>query len=305
MKKNSIKLMNYICIICAFSYVFAFLANYLKISSAYNEFERLYSQMIAESTAFNTKKDFDDSKNNQAQKETPLFYDAITAIDYAYKIVDNCSSKEYQVKGNVNVTAAGMKVPVKVQVAQYYFANGAVVDETRQYELETNMGVTKSSLRYYQPDGTLYTKETQDIKLNDKGELDVNYTSDFKKTGKYKYYSYIVNRSTIDKALYFKVNYNAYTGKIESYSASAKLNIKSAVNGYDKQIQRNGSLDSTPVFSNLEIHCVIGADGVIKTATIKQSYSAKFKIFDYSSNDVFNITFLNLNKDLSIEEPQI
>ena len=305
MKKNSIKIMNYICIIVAFSYVFAFLANYLKVSSAYNEYERLYTQMIAESSAFNTKKDFEDSKNNQTQKETPLFYDAITAIDYAYKIVENCSSKEYQIKGNVNVTAAGIKVPVKVQVAQYYFANGAVLDETRQYELETNMGVTKSSLRYYTPDGTLYTKETQDIKENEKGELVVNYTSNFQKTGNYNFTSYVINRATIDKALYFKVNYNAYTGKIDSYSASARLNIKSAVNGYDKQIQRNGSLDSTPQFSNLEIHCIIGPDGVIKTATIKQSYSAKFKIFDYLSNDVFNITFCNLNKELSVEEPQI
>lgn len=303
MKNNSLRLMNYICIICAFSYVFAFMSNYIKVSSAYNEYERIYSKMLAESSEFNTRIDFDKTDNNQQQTETPLFYDAITAIDYAYNMLEQCSTREYQIKGSVNVTAAGMSVPVKVQSAQYYFASGAVLDETRQYELQTNMGVSKSKLTYY-ANGEMYLKETKDVFLTDDG-VGANYSGNYEKKGNYDYHVYIINRSTIDKQLYFKVNYNAYTGKIDSYSASAKLNIKSAVKGYDKQIQRNGDLNALPEFSNLEIHCIIGADGVIKTATIKQTYSSKFKIFDYASTDEFNITFLNLNKELSVQEPQI
>ena len=313
MVKNKLKIFDICVWICAICYLFAFFSTYFKVNGEYARYEAIYAEMLKESNDFNNNNNYNNSGSN-VKKETPIFTDAITAIDHAYNRYINSEFSEYEVKGVITAQASGITLPIYVEQVQIIYPSGVILSENRIWVEDDKFGVIDSTQRVYK-DGKIYKRNVKSDKMTfnkETGEITADYGDK-----KYKFEidenfsTFIVNKNTITRDLYFKVNYNPYTGEVESYSASASLNTKSAVEGYDKRLKREGTLSEIPKFSKLEIHCVIDRDGALKSAVIKESYSSTRKVpvlgtINYSSSDTFNIKILSLGTGKpSIEEPVI
>ena len=308
MRMNYWKKFNIFCIICAVSYCMAFFAFYFEVKSNFAYYEQIYASMYSSVTDFNAGKDID-STPVVVERELPIFDRASEAIDYAWNQLQNFEQYEFIVIGTATVNAGPITKNVKVHIIQAHYADGTVLDETNLYDTQDFANKTGSVRRYYK-DGYVYIKDGQVLSQQSDGTmLTAHNDNPYKKAFEQdKYYCYIFNKDTIIKELYFKVNYN-YSGKIISYSASAYLDTKAAVAGFDKQSQRNGELASTPQFSLVEAHCLIDSKGNVKSLTIKDAYTATYDYsgmsFDYESHMNINITIKNVNSPLSLPEPDV
>ncbi len=314
MVKNKIKIFNICVWICAICYLFAFFSTYFRINGEYARYEAIYAEMLKESNDFNNNNNYNNSCNSGIEKEKPMFTDAKTAIDYAYNNYINSEFSEYEVIGNITAQASGITLPIYVQQIQIIYPSGAILCENRVWVEDDKFGVIDSTQRVYN-NGKIYKRNAKVDKMTfnkSTGEITADYgDKEFKYEIDENFATFIVNKNTITRDLYFKVNYNPYTGQVESYSASASLHTKNAVDGYDKRLMREGTLAELPKFSKLEIHCVINRDGSLKSAVIKESYTSTRKVpvlgtVKYSSSDTFNIKILNLGTGKpSIQEPVI
>lgn len=316
MVKNKIKIFNICVWLCAICYLFAFFSTYFKVNGEYARYEAIYAEMLKQSSSLNNTKNYEEAGNNQQSKETPMFDNAKTAIDYAYNDYINSEFSEYMVKGTVTASASGVTMPINVQQLQIIYPSGTILCENRIWLENSSLAssIITATQRVYK-NGVIYHRvvKMDQMSFNKQtNEITASYgNTKFKKETNEDFYTFIVNRNTITRELYFKVNYNPYTGQVDSYSASASLHTKKAVDGYDKRLMREGDLLSIPEFSQLEIHCVINRDGTLRTATINESYSSTRKVpvlgtVSYSSTDSFNLTIVNLKTGTpSIAEPVI
>ncbi len=302
---------SYVCTwICLVAYVFAFCSVFVSTSNKFNAYESKYNQMMQEVGDFNSNVRNDNTTN--IKTENPLFADAKSAISYAFEKFNSYTSYEMTFEGQVNAGSLGVIATVLTEGHQVLYEDKSVYTETKQYEKSNSLGIdlgqSKASSYYYK-NGQIYSKETESIRYEN-GHIVSSYSSNFKAMSSGNCYFYTINSSTITKSTFFTVNHNAYTGKVESYSASAKLNVVSAVKDYDKQMMYEGDLTSCPKFSSIEVHCIIDRNGNLVAMTIEQSYTASVTVpvlgnTGYSSNDKFTYYLKSFNTTPSIEQPQI
>lgn len=314
MVKDKIKLFNICVWICAICYLFAFFSTYFKVNGEYARYEAIYAEMLKESSDFNNNNNYNNAGNTGITKETPKFTDATSAIDFAYNNYINSEFSEYEVIGNISAQASGITLPIYVHQIQIIYPSGTILCENRIWVEDDKYGVIDSTQRVYK-EGNIYKRNVKADKMSfnkSTGEITANYgDKKYKFEIQENFATFIINKDTITRDLYFKVNYNPYNGQVESYSASASLHTKRAVDGYDNRLKREGTLSEIPSFSKLEIHCVIDRDGQLKSAVIKESYSSTRKVpvlgtVKYTSSDVFNLKIVNLGTGKpSVQEPVI
>ena len=313
MVKNKIKIFDICVWICAICYLFAFFSTYFRVNGEYARYEAIYAEMLKESKDFNDNNKYNNS-GNKVERETPIFTDASTAIDYAYNNYMGAGFSEYEVTGVISAQASGITIPIYINQTQIIYSSGIILSENRVYVEDDKFNVTDATQRVYK-DGKIYKRQVKGENIAYNRETNVisaNYGSKkFKFETEEAFTTYTINKSTITRELYFKVNYNPYNGQVESYSASASLHTRNAVSGYDNRLKREGGLAVTPKFSKLEIHCVINRDGTLKSAVIKESYSSTRNVpvlgtVNYTSEDNFNLKIVNVGTGKpSIDEPVI
>lgn len=314
MIKNKIKFFNICVWICAICYLFAFFSTYFRVNGEYERFEAIYAEMLKESNDFKDKHDYDNAGNAGVQKETPIFTDATTAIDSTYNNFMNTNLSEYSAKGSLVIQASGMTFNVKIQQLQIIYSTGSKLCENRIWLENDKFGITNATQRVYK-DGKIYKRDANKDKITyneETGEISADYENqEFAYEIDEEYFTFIITKDTITRELYFKTNYNPYSGKIESYSASASLHAKDAVKGYDKRLQREGDLLSVPNFTKLEVHCVINRDGTLRSATINESYTSSKSVpvigmVGYNSSDKISLSIVFLGSgEPSLAEPVI
>ena len=293
-------------IICFAAYVCSFLGTFYNINNELKAYEYLYASLMESSKNFNDNLHNENQNNlsDNVEVDEPLFVDAITAVNYAYNLTMN-NPYEIKVDGKVIANAMGMTVNVKMQSTQIYYPSGAVMIETTCFETDSNFGQTKSTYSYFK-NNDRWQKTTTNVSMDKNGNLSASYKNDFVLTKDYGApKNIIVNLDTIAKEVYFKVNRNVYTNKIESYSASVILKPTQATLGYDKQVMDEGGLDGLPIYKNLELNCVIDANGNLKTMHTNQRYISQMNLFGGISIDCNQIVtyYITSTKTPSVAEP--
>lgn len=314
MLRNKIKVMNICVWLCVICYLFAFFSAYFKINGEYERYEAIYAQMLKESSDFNNSYNYENSSSSATNKETPMFTDATNAIDYSYNNFLNAEFSEYEATGTVVAGGAGVSLTVKGYQKQIKYTSGAILCECRIWADDNKFGITNANQRLFK-NGKVYIRTVFADKMSynqQTGEIMADYSDkEFEYEVDNDFSTYAINKNTITRDLYFKVNYDPYTGQVKSYSASASINTKYGVEKYDERLQREGWLSKLPVFSKLEIHCVIGRDGALQSATINESYSSKKNLsvigdVNYTSTDNIAIKVISIGEgEPSIAEPKI
>lgn len=295
--------------ICVAAYVFSFLGNFYSINNKLNAYEELYASLIASSKEFNNnlfEENNSNNNNNNTQLDQPLFDDAIAAINYAYNFTLS-NPYDIKVEGMVTATTMGLTVNVKVQGTQIYYENGAVLIETKRYEMNSNFGQTMSTLSYYE-NNDCWRKGTSSVYMNERGDLVANYNEGFNFIDNYgSPKQIIVNESTIAKQVYFKINRNVYTNKIESYSASVVLKPTLATKGYAEQVKEEGGLDSMPNYKTLELNCIIDAKGNLVSYNLKENYTSTMNLFGGITIECYNNSnyYITSTTNPSIPQPVV
>ena len=304
-----------ICVwLCAICYLFAFFSTYFKVNGEYARYEAIYAEMLKESNEFNDNNKFNNSNNGGVKRETPMFDNATSAIDYAYNHYINSEFSEYEVTGTVVAQAGDISLPVKVLQKQIIYPSGTVLCECRLWVDGNKFNITEANQRIYKK-GKVYIRAVKADKMSyneQTGEITADYAN---KTFEFEsdddFATFTISKETITRELYFKVNYDPYNGQVKSYSASASIHTRGGVEKYDERIQREGGLTQLPNFTKLEVHFVVGRDGSLQNATINECYSSYKQIpvlgnISYNSSDTLNLKIIGLGTGQpSIEEPKI
>ena len=202
--------------ICVIAYFCAFFGNFFMKNNEIKAYEELYASLQQSTKEFNSQLlENNNTSNKVVEEELPLFNDAITAVDYAFNLTMG-QPYESKTEGMVVANTMGITVNVKTNSTQVYFKDGSVLIETMRYEMGSNYGQTKSSFSYY-TNNNRYKKLTTNVTMDSNGKLVATYNDNYEVIEDYglpKFFK--VNTNTIAKAVYFKVNRNIYTNKIES-----------------------------------------------------------------------------------------
>lgn len=309
MKKNYEKQTKILTWACLVVYIFSFLALFTTQYNKERDYEILYKKLMQETVEFNSNLD----KTTSITTDKPMFTNAKSAVNYAYNKVMDSKGWELFITGTINMTATKyfVNIPITMQLnsTQAKFLSGNYYAETMRYEEGNKNEQTQSNRRYY-TNGKCYSNEADNTTITynpSTGIINATYDND-----KYLYLfdanfaTYVVNNSTITKDLYFKTNYNAYTGKIESYSASVQLNPTLATKDYAVLIQKQAYYSSLPVFTSLDIHCTISATGQLLSAILNETYTAKMSSYggvDLSSQSTYTIYVTTYDSAPTIKEP--
>lgn len=311
-KKLSTKILyNIITIVCVVSYIFSFWSIYLTLNNNEKNYQKLYASLLKEAGYFNSQVAIGQT-NVGLEKETPKFYSAKSAVDYAYKSVFENSSYELFATGTMNITASvgPISIPINLVInfSQVKFDNNDAYTCFLRYDESTSNNQTSGTQRFY-TNGKVYKSECEktSVSLNKTtGIISAAFNNNYVYERDNILYTFIFDSNTIIKEDYFSVNYNPYTGKIESYSASVTLDTAKSVKGYDKQLEKEGYFASTPIFSKLKAHCVINADGSLEMATIEQIFtSSQSGGINIYCDSVLKIKVLSFGKTPTIQKPII
>ena len=309
MKKHYAKYTFILTWVCLAVYVCAFFGVYFTNRGYELNYENLYARLMQETLDFNSSI----KRNNDRENQTPLFYDARTAVDYAYNYVINGKGYELSIIGDVDMNASKLgvvNVPIKLTINQTHakFESGSCFVEMKRYEDGNANGQTIASKRLYK-NNVCYTAFSYDISYDSATEtVTASNYKDYFHDYEGQFLTYIINKDTIKSELYFKTNYDVYTGKIESYSASVELNTTKAVDGYDKMSRFECGYSSTPVYTKLVIHCIIAPNGTLVSATLQEEFRttmAKFGGGDLNASNVHRIYVVKANENPSFAEPVI
>lgn len=294
-------------------YCITFFFTSFVISLGFSKYERDREQISADINDFNSALNYYGKDN--VKKEQPLFDNSKSALDYAYETFFSTPKRELEVFGtmeiNVNVTAIKVTVPVKIYQKVIYYEDGDIFVSQGIYQ-EGNTYVQNSvTQRLYRKDGTIYKRRSKSIIYDEATGIitPAEETKEFVFDRMDKYCIYAFNKDNISKEIGFDVRYNAYTGKVEGYSTSAKLNVITAVKGYAEQCQIEGELDTTPLFTNLDFYASLDAKGNIKSAVLYEEYTSKKTLMGitapYKSSSKFQITFKTDFDEYSQQKPII
>lgn len=316
--KNRYNLIGKITKITLVVYLVIFFFASLILGTKFASYEREDNQTSIEINDFNSNWSYNNS-GDMLNKEEPLFSNARSAIDFAYNKFNNLPTKQIEIIGTMTISASIATIKVKVHEIVTFFENGDVHTQQNVYEDESNsmnFGQTASTERLYRNDGTVYMRRGKGVDfVNYDAETGRMYPA-WTEEQKWKYDRedsfalYIFNNDTIILENSFEPIYNAYTGKIQDYKASVKLNTVTAVDGYDKQIQTEGPLDALPKWSILDFSCTLDRNATLVEAFIREEYSSKKAIpalgkVDYKSSDEWKLYF-NFDPDTFVlEYPEI
>lgn len=272
--------------------MFCFLTVYVTRNNAEQEYVTIYNRLQKETLQFNGAI----NSSSASSGETPLFSDAKTAVSSAYaKIMDSESYELYAICDlNLTITAVGINIPIIMKMNQTMakYPSGHHFTEAKRYETGGSHGQNMATKRVYK-NGKCYKTVSYDISYNASTQtISANYTAPYAYDYDGEYATYVINPSTIKSELYFKVNYNVYTGKIESYSASVALNPLKAVEEYGKLSQYESDFVAPAKYSKLEFHCIIDTAGNLVSATIYEKFTATMNSFGgvgLSSDNCYNL----------------
>lgn len=314
-KYNSLyrkEIFNILIIISTIIYCFSFLAAFSNQTRKIAAYEQLFETLFYQTNEYNSNILRENNNFPSVDQAMPIFFNAKEAVATAYENLNRAVSYEFQSFGVINITVhvpGGMQVQVFVHVNVVQFPNGNYMIETKRYEEGNANQQTKSSFKYYTPEGK-YEKFTNNVTRNPDNTLTATYSKDFKffPDNKEKRVDIVVDRSTIIKDLFFRINYDQ-KGEINSYSASVNLNTSTAVvNGYAENIKLEGGCDEIPKFTKLEVNCIIDSEGNLASMRLLETYESTVTFgfpIKITCNDTFNYYFTNMNKTPSIPEPTV
>lgn len=293
-------------------YCMFFVITSVVISMEFSKYEKDKNQINAEINDFNSALSYYGKDTEKTEKS--MFDSAKSALDYAYKGFIAAPKKELEIFGSVtadvNIAIAQISVPIKLYQKVIYYEDGDVLVYQAIYEEGNKYGQSSATYRFYTKDGKAYKAETKTVSYDESTGIITGI--DMPQTVKYdrdaSYYIYNFSKENIKEDISFEPKYNAYTGKIEGYNASANLNVITAVKGYDKQCEEELELSSQALFDKLEVHALLSSKGDIQSLVVYEKYhSTKVVGFDvpYTSSSKLQISFNFDFDEYSIQKPQI
>lgn len=296
-----------IVIYCVF-----FVLTTLVISAEFSKYEKQKEQVNAEINDFNSALSYYGKDTEKTEKS--MFDSAKAALDYAYKGFISAPKKELEIFGSVtadvNIAIAQISVPIKLYQKVIYYEDGDVLVYQAIYEEGNKYGQSSATYRFYTKEGKAYKAETKNVSYDESTGIitgiDMPQTVQYDRDA--SYYIYNFSKENIKEDISFEPKYNAYTGKIEGYNASANLNVITAVKGYDEQCKEELDLSSPALFDKLEVHALLSSKGDIQSLVVYEKYhSTKVVGFDvpYTSSSKLQISFKFDFDEYSIQKPQI
>lgn len=314
--KTQIGRINVLTIFTLILTVAVFFNGYFSKYNQWAAYEQLYSELMYSSNAFNSSVQRDENSNSNNspdddQYTTPMFYNAKSAVLYAWTDFQQSSSYEIYGKGTGVGSSLGQNLGLVMQAVMCKWPDGSRLTELTRFQTsESVVNLTRSD-EYFIIQGKRYQRKTENLTLQNNTVI-CNYETPllYEKEGDFVFWSYVVNEKTILKDCYYYIVRNPYTNRIEGYNATVLLNTVTATDQYTTNIDLESKMIvDKPTITKLEFNCFIDRDGHLKKLRLVECYDFPVnligqKLYVTLSTDVL-YEFLNLNGELTKVKPVV
>ena len=226
--------------------------------------------------------------DSSKEYEKPIFSDAKEAVLTAFNNLYNYSSYEIVGNGISYAEAVGQNVEVKNTSLSIRYSDGREFERSCRVETKTSFGQTEASECVYQ-NKQKYKRMGSNVHVSN-DECVATFGGSFSKVQTSVPYmtTYIINENTIQHKRSFSFVRDK-NNKIMYYKATVTLDTEEAIKDYGQNIMEEGGT-SYPVFSKIELACIVDRDGHLVSYTATETMTVSKRIVFNITTSITNIT---------------
>lgn len=293
-------------------FIVMFFVCYSRQSAFIDEQNRIYQRLldaVTEQQLYNIYSNVtpnDGYTDTSKVVEEPKFKDAKEAVIYAFNKFDNYTSFEMTSSGMNYSEAMGQNIEIKNNCTYVKYQDGLEFETACSYETKTSFGQSSAEQNVYF-NGERYRRGGSNVRLSN-GNAVADFSGGFSKSGSNLQHIpfHIVNSQTVK----FKTSFSFVrdkNNKILYYKASVSLDPQLSTTYYGQNVQEQGGT-SYPIFSKVELSCVIDRDGNLLSFEFDDTMMVTKKVLisvDATVNSQVVYTLVSHDVTPSIARPQI